>query len=50
MCHSRGLDGELGDVEGRVGQDIVCAFVSAECHLSDDDVCEDVADAFFGRQ
>ena len=38
-------------------QDIVCAFVVADCSLSDEDVCEDISEcvhaecaAFFGRE
>ena len=37
--------------------DIVCAFVAADCSLSDEDVCEDISEcvhaecaAFFGRE
>ena len=38
-------------------QDIVCAFVAADCSLSDEDVCEDISEcvhaecaAFFARE
>ena len=41
----------------RMEQDIVCAFVAADCSLSDEDVCEDISEcvhaecaAFFGRE
>ena len=56
-CHSCGPDGEFGDVVDRTEQDIVCAFVAADCSLSDEDVCEDISEcvhaecaAFFGRE
>ena len=49
--------GEFGDVVDRMEQDIVCAFVTADCSLSDEDVCEDISEcvhaecaAFFGRE
>ena len=35
-CHSCGPDGEFGDVVDRMEQDIVCAFVAADCPLSDE--------------
>ena len=57
LCHSCGLDGEFGDVVDRMDQDIVCAFVAADCSLSDEDVCEDISEcvhaecaAVFGRE
>ena len=56
-CHSCGPDGKFGDVVDRMEQDIVCAFVAADCSLSDEDVCEDISEcvhaecaAFFGRE
>ena len=56
-CRSCGPDGEFGDVVDRMEQDIECAFVAADCSLSDDDVCEDTSEcvhaecaAFFGRE
>ena len=36
--------GEFGDVVDRMEQDIVCAFVTADCSLSDEDVCEDISE------
>ena len=57
LCHSWGPDGEFGDVVDRMEQDIVCAFVAADCSLSDEDICEDISEcvhaecaAFFGRE
>ena len=56
-CYSCGPDGEFGDVVDRMEQDIVCAFVAADCSLSDEDVCEETSEcvhaecaAFFGRE
>ena len=56
-CHSCVPDGEFGDVVDSMEQDIVCAFVAADCSLSDEDVCEDISEcvhaecaAFFGRE
>ena len=56
-CHSCGPDREFGDVVDRMEQDIVCAFVAADCSLSDEDVCEDISEcvhaecaAVFGRE
>ena len=56
-CQSCGPDGEHGDVVDRMEQDIVCAFVAADCSLSDEDVCEDISEcvhaecaAFSGRE
>ena len=45
-CQSCGPDGEFGDVVDRMEQDIVCAFVAADCSLSDEDVCEDISGVF----
>ena len=56
-CQSCGPDGEFGDVVDRMEQDIVCAFVAADCSLNDEDVCEDISEcvhaecgAFFGHE
>ena len=44
LCHSFGLDSGCGDLVGRTEQDTVCAAVSAECYLSDEQVCADIAE------
>ena len=56
-CQSCGPDGEFCDVVDRMEQDIECAFVAADCSLSDEDVCEDISEcvhaecaAFLGRE
>ena len=56
-CQSCGPDGEFRDVVDRMEQDTVCAFVAADCSLSDEDVCEDISEcvhaecaAFFRRE
>ena len=49
MCHSCDPNDEFGHVVDRLEQDIVCAFVSAACHMCDEEVCEDIAEGVHAR-
>ena len=44
-CHSCAPKEEFEDIEDAIEQDIVCAFMAADCDLNDKPTCEDIADA-----
>ena len=44
LCHSCVPDEDFVDLEDAMGQDIVCAFMAANCDLNDKEVVGDIAD------
>ena len=44
LCHTCWFREEFSDMARRTEQDIVCAFVAADCSLSDEDAWEDVSE------
>ena len=45
LCTSCAPTAEFEDFEDASEQDVVCAFMAANCDLNDKEVCEDIADA-----
>ena len=45
MCVSRGPDEEFDDIEDRIEQDIVCAYVSVEADVNNPAAAEEIAEA-----
>ena len=43
ICRSCGPDNDFEDIEDRIEQDIVCAYLSIGANLDDPDVCQEVA-------
>ena len=41
--------GEFEDIEDAIEQDVVCAFLAANCDLNDKAICAEIADAVHGE-